>query len=224
MLENEQQTEDQFEAGENNEEREEKSEYYHQPLNKGQKIAAIALALFALFIIALWSFQFQQSIRSPFQYNPDQGNAVSSEGLEVKREADLASKDTDGDGLNDYEELNVYGTSPYLEDSDSDGYDDKNEIESDNDPNCPVGVNCYGNELTAPAVIEENNTGVSADDLGTYNEMSAEETAGLETLMSGELNAATLRRILISYGMDETMLNQISDEDLLNSYKDIIQE
>src|SRR3989338_4602783 len=55
---------------------------------------------------------------------------------------ELKTKDTDSDGLSDYDELNVYGTSPYLKDSDGDSYSDKIEIDSNNDPNCPKGTEC----------------------------------------------------------------------------------
>lgn len=42
--------------------------------------------------------------------------------------------DTDGDGLNDYDELFVYGTNPLAADSDGDGMSDKVEIELGCDP------------------------------------------------------------------------------------------
>ena len=37
------------------------------------------------------------------------------------QDLELRKKDTDRDGLNDYSELKIYKTSPYLADSDSDG-------------------------------------------------------------------------------------------------------
>ena len=36
--------------------------------------------------------------------------------------------DTDGDGITDMEELNVYGTDPYNMDTDGDGYHDLTEL------------------------------------------------------------------------------------------------
>src|SRR5690348_8570869 len=39
-----------------------------------------------------------------------------------------AQQDTDGDGLSDAEELNLYGTSPVLSDTDGDGFSDFQEI------------------------------------------------------------------------------------------------
>lgn len=43
------------------------------------------------------------------------------------RAADLTT-DTDGDGLSDYKEVNIYGTSIYLDDTDKDGFKDGEEV------------------------------------------------------------------------------------------------
>ncbi len=43
-------------------------------------------------------------------------------------------KDTDGDGLSDYEEIYDYGTNPKVKDTDGDGESDKAEIEANSDP------------------------------------------------------------------------------------------
>jgi hypothetical protein len=50
-------------------------------------------------------------------------------------------KDTDGDGLPDYDELNLYNTSPYLEDTDLDGVSDYDEVILGLDGKC-IGANC----------------------------------------------------------------------------------
>lgn len=43
-------------------------------------------------------------------------------------------KDTDGDGLSDYEEKNIYGTDPHNSDTDQDGMPDGNEIKRGRNP------------------------------------------------------------------------------------------
>ncbi len=64
--------------------------------------------------------------------------------------------DTDADGINDYDELNVYGTSPYLSDSDGDGIEDGTEINAGTDPLCAEGKVCSNTAnkvtLTTPDV------------------------------------------------------------------------
>ena len=56
----------------------------------------------------------------------------------------LRNRDTDHDGLSDWSEINVYHTSPYLADTDSDGIPDAVEIVQGTDPNCPKGHVCNG--------------------------------------------------------------------------------
>lgn len=58
--------------------------------------------------------------------------------------------DTDGDGISDYDEKNVFGTSVYLKDSDGDGIDDYAEIKNGTDPNCATGKNCGSSAVSIP--------------------------------------------------------------------------
>lgn len=48
--------------------------------------------------------------------------------------ADTTERDTDGDGLNDADEDNVYGTDPNNADTDGDGFDDGDEVAAGSDP------------------------------------------------------------------------------------------
>ncbi|PIR94236.1 hypothetical protein COT97_01965 [Candidatus Falkowbacteria bacterium CG10_big_fil_rev_8_21_14_0_10_39_11] len=80
-----------------------------------------------------------------------QKDGVTAEDM-FKTEADLIAaekqKDTDEDGLSDYDELNLWKTSPYLIDSDSDGLTDQVEVELGSDPNCPEGKECAKTSFT----------------------------------------------------------------------------
>jgi len=60
------------------------------------------------------------------EYNID-GPAYSSD--------DYPLNDTDNDGLNDYDELYIFSTDPFLVDTDGDGYSDGDEVEAGTDPN-----------------------------------------------------------------------------------------
>lgn len=64
--------------------------------------------------------------------DPDQDKISNIE--EVRLETDPTIRDTDGDGLLDYDEINKYKTDPKLEDTDSDGANDGWEIEHHFDP------------------------------------------------------------------------------------------
>jgi len=107
----------------------------------------------------------------------------------------LQNQDTDLDGLTDYDELYVYKTSPYLSDSDSDGYSDAQEIKNNENPNCPVGQTCG---LTAPAQ---------------------------ETVQENALSAAEIRQMLLEKGMiKEENLAEIDDATLMDLYQQSLEE
>ena len=62
-----------------------------------------------------------------------------NDGLLDKKEKEIGTDpnnpDTDGDGLNDYDETKKWKTNPNNPDTDGDGYSDKQEIENGYNPN-----------------------------------------------------------------------------------------
>ncbi len=149
---------------------------------------------------------------------------VSLQERELQEMQEQKQRDTDEDGLSDYDELYVYRTSPYLADSDSDGYDDKTEIFSSNDPNCPEGKDC--GQFYASA--EEAGSTLVPNDLIEGIPNSGIDTNGITTLNSEEdvmnyfyqMSADEVRRVMVESGVPEEMIDQLDDEtlvDLLNS-------
>ena len=216
------------------------------PISRGQKIAAAALAFFGLFVMVAWAIQLNKSIRAPFVY---QGSKQTTFNNQANQELILKNQDTDSDGLSDWDELNVYKTSPYLEDTDSDGIDDKTEIEAGTDPNCPSGRDCYSSGLANPAGSEEtatssevfnlpeassigsgiNNLGnQSANNLNQATSQSKSTQSSIDEkylkIISGDIDPASLRQILLEHGMDKEMLDNISDEQLMQSFKQTWEE
>ncbi len=116
------------------------------------------------------------------------------------------TKDTDGDGLSDYDELNIYHTSPYIKDSDSDGKSDGDEVKNNTDPNCPEGKDCG-----VPAPIGNANTG------GSLLNLPIEETpvAGGAAEM-----AAEIRALLKQQGVSDEMLASFDDQALIDMYNE----
>jgi len=213
-------------------------------LGRSQKIAVAVLAVFAILVFGMWMTQFKKSISEPFTYKGDSGKKQTGvcQGPECQQEdseESLRNKDTDGDGLSDWDELYFYKTSPYLEDSDSDGFNDKEEVEADKDPNCPAGRDCYS------AGIVEGDEGVVSDKSDSQDNSSLNSLldqfdvsesggaeinqgesgmVGLEALLGGQMDAASLRQLLLEHGMDKEILDKISDEELMESFREMVGE
>lgn len=136
------------------------------------------------------------------------------EELEEQRLDEMKKKDTDADGLNDYEESLVYLTSPYLTDSDSDGVDDKTELTKGDDPNCPTGKECGGlaNLADAQATLSAS---ASA-------ELKAQEQAALQQFMNP--TPAQIRQMLLQSGIKPEDLEGIDDATLLELYRESLAE
>jgi len=194
-------------------------------LGKSQKIAVAVLAFFAFLVFVFWLSQFKKNINGPFQYGSGNQDSNQTQLVDttVNEEEISKGKDTDGDGLNDWDELNIYKTSPYLEDGDSDGFSDGEEIKNDKDPNCPVGRDCGAQD---PLIIPENEptetpaAPIPSQTVEDSTVAPSEQSA--QSILSGQGDAKALRELLISSGMDKTMLDAISDEELMKFYQETL--
>ncbi len=118
----------------------------------------------------------------------------------------LRELDTDGDGLNDYDELYRYRTSPYIQDSDSDSIADNIEVEQGTDPNCPEGNTCSREEI-----VVDDSTDTSTNTAITEEQLS-------------NMSVEQLRQIMIDSGAPEDEVYKISEEDLRATYQEILKE
>lgn len=189
---------------------------------KSRRFSFFSFLLIFILVISLSIWQLRLKIVNPFQapdgYNAQEDNFLTSD----------SNVDTDGDGLSDYDEIFVYRTSPYLEDSDGDGILDGEELKRGTDPNCPEGQKCFlSNEFYVEAddnsLIEENeSTDILDENIGEINiptEINEEE---LKETLASSITADDLRQLLLTSGADEELLSQISDEDLLASYQEVL--
>lgn len=164
------------------------------------------------FILLLVVFQYPKYLNLPFaKYGQGGGTWQSAAEKEAKELEILKTSDTDNDGLVDFDETYVYGTSPYLADSDSDGFNDKQEIDSSNDPNCPAGTTCsrVSEGAAGPAVT------VGGGTAGLSN---------VSGLLSGQATADEVREALRQAGMSEDYLSKLDDETLLKLYQETVKE
>ena len=125
----------------------------------------------------------------------------------------LQHQDTDGDGLSDWDELNVYHTSPFLADTNGDGIDDKTSIEMGIDPVCPKGQTCINGVPTQTSTPDTTAT-------STNNGLSPAEAAALQNQLGANPSAAALRQLFVAAGADSSSLAQIPDADLVAAYQE----
>lgn len=197
-----------------------------EEIKKGQREEnrnriGVTILVILCVVIALWTiWQYPKYLYAPFaQYGQNNGAWKSQDQLDAEKIAKLKTTDTDGDGLSDYDEIYIYHTSPYLADSDSDGFTDKQEIDSGNDPNCPAGKTCVSSGEAAAATTptaeaptnDNTNTNTNAD-------------AALNGFLSGAATADDVRNALRQAGVDDATLSKLDDKTLLDLYNQTLAE
>lgn len=153
------------------------------------------------------------SIKKPFLITYTGPRYVTSDEKESEEIARQRMSDTDEDGVSDYDELNIFATSPYIADSDSDGRSDGAEIMAGEDPNCALGKTCVSSELV------ENR--LSTSFLDTEAPAAPDtEIPSLEDAMGAlqQLSVNEVRQLMIASGVDEASLSALSDEQVMALY------
>jgi len=157
-------------------------------------LLAALILFFGLAAIVLGFFQFRYQINKDIfaRFQPTAAVSGPEDLLGLKE------KDTDQDGLSNYDELYLYGSSPYIQDTDSDGINDQKEVAAGGDPTCPEGQNCFAfwNPETPQNAAADNSS-----------------------LSTGQISSVQLRQTLKQAGMTDEELAQFSDEDLLQLYQ-----
>ncbi|MEK7631247.1 MAG: hypothetical protein AAB445_00065 [Patescibacteria group bacterium] len=169
-----------------------------------QRKQRLAWLIFGLGISALvlGGFQLRSNLKQPFTVA---GRAQLQRDTQPQNTELLAlqAKDTDKDGLTDYDELYSYNTSPYIADSDSDGQTDKQEVDSNTNPNCPAGQTC--------GVISNTNAAAGNETTNTA------PVAGTSTVTPQQL-----REALLAAGVSQAEVDAIDDATLLKNYQDVV--
>ena len=197
-----------------------------------QKSSFSPKVLFGVFLILgfgtlLFGFlNIYKTIYSPFISNEQsQSTDQQLQQDSIEKLLQMQQTDTDEDGLSDYDEEYIYNTSPYLPDTDSDGYSDKQEIDSGNDPLCPSGMDCRGiKDMDKPGYSSDNSDD-NADELPP--EFSGETGEfGLPQEMLDELKNLTpdqVRALLLeSEALTQEQLAEIDDESLMQVFWEVL--
>ena len=189
----------------------------NQNIAKENRFGKIALVIVGILALGLGVYRVSYGVKAPFIKRPSAGNfEFKSEEQQIEEKK---YKDTDNDGLSDYEEEYVYETSPYLKDSDSDGIDDKTEIDKGTDPNCPEGQKCAALPDLLPGGAASG-TPAAADLLGGDLNLSGLANGGV----SGPMSPDQIRELLKKAGAPESTLKDVSDDDLLKLYQETLQQ
>lgn len=182
------------------------------------RVVVGVLVVVGVAALILGWFNVLNVIRSPFApTNTPTDKELASES--VARDDQLKQQDTDGDSLSDFDELYAYGTSPFLNDSDSDGRDDKTELAGETDPNCPEGQSCG----FLPPTDSNANTNVSV--AGNTNGSGNQNiNASTSDLISSDPVVATLRQTLKDAGAPAYVVDKLDDAALLDLYRSTVSE
>lgn len=190
------------------------------PLDKGQRYGVALLICLTLIIIAVSFLQIHSSIFSPLK---KESVATATTATQSEEEI-LKKRDTDKDGVSDYDEIYVFHTSPYIRDTDSDGIPDGDEIKRGTNPLCPEGKDCSMNSIIAPDATTASSSPAAANDNASstiglaapIDQSAAANSANANSAATAaQLTPAQLRSMLIEQGVPKEKLAGISDADLI---------
>lgn len=188
------------------------SEHHDESQPREHRAGAWILLIVGVAAFGLGIFQFRESVVAPFAVK---SQFKTQEQKEQERLDELKMKDTDQDGITDFDESYVFNTSPYLEDSDSDGMSDKEELESGRDPNCPEGKECgpLGDSFAT-----------TEDAFGTEPSVDSEEAQ--TELIDAMLNPSPeqIRKLLIDSGVSKEEVDALDDDTLTALYQESLKE
>lgn len=187
------------------------TEQSEKGLSKEQKTGLILLSVFAVFAIGLGILQIRNTMYAPFALNKKIPPLVKDD---IVSNETLMYRDTDQDGLNDFDELYVYATSPYLADTDSDGAPDKAEVDKGANPLCPEGQTCAEAGINGDAMLNSVSFASATSTLGPPPSMQ-----DLDKILN---DPAQIRKMLLDFGLDKKILDNTSDADLMNMVKEIL--
>ncbi len=178
-------------------------------MTQQQKISLVALGVFAIAVITLGLLHINNGIVQPLAWRREKSH---DGGLSQLQETLL--KDTDSDGIVDYEELTKFRTSPYLPDTDGDKISDAAEIKAGTDPNCAAGTTCT--EATETDSAGTDKTPAPAPSSAPN---SALDPAALQQFLAGEnVTPDLVRKLLAEAGADPKLLEGIDEQTLMQVY------
>jgi len=196
-----------------------------KPESKLPKVAFWVLIFFGIATFFLGIFKISQGVYGPFVElklrNPETEQTITETTDTTSDLIIMQTQDTDEDGLSDYDEVYIYSTSPYMQDTDSDGYPDKQEVESDHDPVCAAGKNCWGDfdqKVIEEEIANEPSTDTKEEYATSYLDQDVKEQLN-------NLSVEELREMLLSSGeITKEQLDAIDDQTLMNVFQETLSQ
>jgi len=196
------------------------------------RFSASILGICSIVVLILSTVYLRSHVVSPFRVSKNvlkPAQALLAQQTERNNELEASkTKDTDRDGLSDYSEINLYRTSPYLGDTDSDGIPDAIEIAQSSDPNCPVGSSCTQLDNQQPVGASSSTFSdlanvsqiLSANDPNLPSEISGAQRFIQDAKDPSEMSPTQIRETLSKYSLvSPERLQVLSDEELTSIYK-----
>jgi hypothetical protein len=204
-------------------------------LKKEQKIAIVSLSLCCVFLLLGGISQLNSYVHRPFlvsRQNLARSIQIRTQTFqdETKAMQELKLKDTDRDGISDYDEQYVYRTSAYLGDSDSDGLSDAEEVAKGDDPNCPQGKNCLDVQTSIPRTNTSTLAIEGVTRIPTERPTVQAPQSGVDQFLANppkpeSMNVAETRAYLRSHQLvSEAEIATLPDEAVLQAYQMSYQE
>lgn len=189
-------------------------------LTHEERVAFGFVAACGIGAVIFGGLSFFSNVKKPFLISYTGPRYVTSTEKESEQTALQRITDTDEDGISDYDELNIFATSPYIADTDSDGRADGTEILEGGDPNCALGKTCVSSELIQSGASAEFFESQAPESPEVVQVPTLEETLGALQSLSVE----EVRQMLGESGVDADQLAQLSDEQVMTLYQDAINQ
>jgi hypothetical protein len=207
-------------------------------LGKEQKVGLLFVIICGAGAALLGAFYLWHHLAKPFVISYTGPQLMVGDSADEAAAAKEKVTDTDLDGLSDYDEKNLYGTSPYLSDTDSDGIDDKTEVTSGTDPLCKTGTTCSAGISDSGAFVPATAAGTFVSDVpkpaapvpptgvGGDSQLSANASSG--TLTPGDIErlkalpVSEIRTLLISSGANADAVGAMSDAEVQSTYLELL--
>lgn len=195
-------------------------------LPKERKTGFVLLLVFGIIAVVLGMLQIRNTVYAPFALSNKVPASVKEQIVDNNTDYQKVN-DTDKDGLSDFDEQYVFGTSAYLYDTFGYGISDK-DVVTRGFALCPrAGQSCAGDPTTEGTNVVTSNTSTILGSLPKIEAFGVAEQDFVGTpppdLDKILTDPQELRKLLLQTGkVDQDSLNKVSDKDLLLMVSQII--